>query len=267
MNIFLMKTILSKLEIHYTTWLLILMALLAGYVKYIFIIFIIVIGHEIGHVITFKLFKIDIIKVIIFPFGGITYVNKKIHERIYKEIIWSLAGIVAQLILAIIFLTLFFDGYIASSTYEIFSFYNKTILLFNLLPIIPLDGSKFINSLLNKVFSFKMSFILTNVISLIILFIFIIESFVYKINNLVIDIFLFFSVIKSLKSFKYLLNKFYLERVLYNHYYNKIVSDCKNVEKMMLERYYYFKVGHCYSNERDFIKKRYFKDKDFFHNL
>lgn len=267
MNTFLMINILNKFKIHYTTWLFILLALIAGYVKYVLIILIIVIGHEMGHVLAFKLFKLDIIKVIIYPFGGITYVNKRIHERIYKEIVCSLAGIVAQLFLAIIYYYLFAANYIASSTYEIFKTYNKTILIFNLLPIIPLDGSKFINSLLNKVCSFKRSYFLTHVLSLVVLFLFIIKSFATKVNNLMIDLFLLCSLLKSLKSFKYILNKFYLERVLYSHYYNKIVNDCNDLEKMMIERYYYFKVGQRYFNEKTFIQKRYLKGKDFFLNL
>ena len=52
--------------------------------------------------------------------------------------------------------------------------YNTTILLFNLLPIIPLDGSKVLNILLNTIIPFKKSHILTIYISFISVFILII---------------------------------------------------------------------------------------------
>ena len=57
-----MKNILDKIRIDYSTYLLIILGLLAGYIKNIFIILVIVIIHEFGHVFFFSLFNIKTIK-------------------------------------------------------------------------------------------------------------------------------------------------------------------------------------------------------------
>lgn len=248
-----MKNILNKIKIDNTTYLLILLALLSGYIKNIFIILIIVLIHELGHVFFFLLFKIDIVSVVIYPFGGVTSVNKRIHERIYKDILISLGGIIFQLILFIIFYLLYRNNLIVRSTYNIFNTYNKSVLLFNLLPLIPLDGSKFLFSLLSKFLPFKISNIVSIIIGIISLIVFIIYISISGLNDLVIVIFLCIKLIEVIKNYKYIMNKFYLERIIYNNYYDGIVSN-SSVDKMKLDKYYYFYDGRRYVNEREYIK-------------
>ena len=247
-----MKNILNKIKIDNTTYLLIVLALLSGYIKNIFIILIIVLIHELGHVFFFSLFKIDIVSIIIYPFGGVTTVNKRIHERIYKDIFISLGGIIFQLILSIIFYLLYSNNLIVRSTYLIFNTYNKSVLLFNLLPIIPLDGSKFLFSLLSKYLSFKMSNIVSIIIGIISLIVFIVYISISGLNDLVIVIFLCIKLIELIKNYKYIMNKFYLERIIYNNYYDGIVSD-SSVDKMKLDKYYFFYDGRRYINEKKYI--------------
>ena len=88
------------------------MALLAGYIKNISIILIIVLIHELGHVFFFRIYNIEIEKIVIYPFGGVTYINKRIHERIYKDILISLGGIIFQLGLFVIFYLLYRNNFI-----------------------------------------------------------------------------------------------------------------------------------------------------------
>ena len=97
-----MKNILNKIKIDNITYLIILISLLSGYIKHTFIIFTIVLIHELGHVFFFYIFNIEIESINIYPFGGITKVNKKIHERIYKDVLISLGGIIFQILLFII---------------------------------------------------------------------------------------------------------------------------------------------------------------------
>ena len=74
--------IIKKISIDDSLYLFILCGLLGGYIKEIVILFIIVIMHEIGHVIFFRLFNIEIDKIVIYPSGGMCYVNKKINIRL-----------------------------------------------------------------------------------------------------------------------------------------------------------------------------------------
>ena len=54
--------------------------------------------------------------------------------------------------------------------------YNLYILLFNLLPIFPLDGSKIFNLFLNQLFSFKKSHIYSIILSIIMLSFFLFQK-------------------------------------------------------------------------------------------
>ena len=93
-----MKTILKRTKIDYSTYILIFLTLLAGYIKNVFLILLIVLIHELGHVFFFLLFKIEVRKIVIYPYGGMSYVNKKINERIYREILISIGGILFQIL-------------------------------------------------------------------------------------------------------------------------------------------------------------------------
>ena len=145
-----MKNILDKVRIDYSTYILILIGLLSGYIKNIMIILVIVLVHELGHVFFFSLFKMDIESIVIYPFGGVSKVNKKIHERIYKDILISLGGIIFQGLLIMVIYLLYKYSFIVNSTYNMYISYNKSIILFNLIPIIPLDGSKLQLSICSK---------------------------------------------------------------------------------------------------------------------
>ena len=150
-----------------STYLLMLFGLLSGYIKNVFIILIIVLIHETGHVFFFYLFNIEIESIVIYPFGGVSKINKRIHERIYKDIFISLGGILFQLILFIIVYFLYKNGFIVSSTYHMYNTYNRSIILFNLIPIIPLDGSKLFFALFTKFLSFRLSYILMIIVGII----------------------------------------------------------------------------------------------------
>ena len=220
-----MMNTLNKIKIDYSTYFLILLAFLAGYIKNISLILIIVIIHELGHVFFFKLFKIPIEKITIYPYGGMTTVNKPLHERIYKDILISIGGILFQIILLFIFSLLYKQNCIVKTTYNLFILYNTNIIIFNLLPLIPLDGSKLLFCFFTKFFSYKTSYkimIITGILSLIL---FILYNFIYKLNDIILYIFLIYKIMEVIKEFKYIMNKFYLERIMYNHYYNAIIND------------------------------------------
>lgn len=253
-----MKNILKKIKIDNTTYLLILLALLAGYFKNVSIILLIVIIHEFGHVFFFKIFNIEIQSIVVYPFGGITTVNKKIHERIYKDVIISLGGIIFQLILIIIFFIFNEYNLIVKSTYDLFLFYNYNIIFFNLIPIIPLDGSKLYFAIFSKYLSFKCSYIIMIILSFISLIFFGVYNFIHGLNDIIIYLFLIFKIYECIKEYRYVINKFYLERVMYNNYYDCIINNCSSLDKMMVNKYYFFKIGRRYINERDYIlKNRY----------
>lgn len=251
-----MKNILDKVRIDYSTYILILIGLLSGYIKNIMIILVIVLVHELGHVFFFSLFKMDIESIVIYPFGGVSKVNKKIHERIYKDILISLGGIIFQGLLIIVIYLLYKYSFIVNSTYNMYISYNKSIILFNLIPIIPLDGSKLLLSICSKFVSYRISYITMIFVGCVSLLLFILYNMIFKLNDIVVYLFLLGSLINCIKEYKYVKGKFYLERILYDNYYNEIINDSFDIKDMRIDKYYYYKNKDRYINEKDYILKK-----------
>ena len=183
MNLLNMKII----KINFLTIYFLLLLFLCGYLKVGLIIFFIVIFHELGHILFIKLFNYKIVSINIYPFGGITKINKDINTPVNKELIIAAAGVIFQLLLFIIIIILPISNYNKSLFYK----YNLSILIFNLLPIIPLDGSIILNSLLNKIFSYKLSYYIYLIISLITLILYILTNYWLSLNNyLIVGLFL-----------------------------------------------------------------------------
>lgn len=251
-----MKNILDKVRIDYSTYILILIGLLSGYIKNIMIILVIVLVHELGHVFFFSLFKMDIESIVIYPFGGVSKVNKKIHERIYKDILISLGGIIFQGLLIIVIYLLYKYSFIVNSTYNMYISYNKSIILFNLIPIIPLDGSKLLLSICSKYMPYRISYITMIFVGCVSLLLFILYNMIFKLNDIVVYLFLLGSLINCIKEYKYVKGKFYLERIMYDNYYNEIINDSFDIKDMRIDKYYYYKNKDRYINEKDYILKK-----------
>lgn len=252
-----MKNILDKFRIDSSTYILMLFGLLSGHIKSVFLILIIVLIHEFGHVFFFFLFNIEIESIVIFPFGGVTKVNKKVHERIYKDVLISLGGIIFQIILYGLFYLMHNQGIVVKSTFELFKNYNISIIFFNLLPMIPLDGSKLYFALISKFFSYKISYLSMIVLGVISFLSFVVYNFIFKLNDLVIYIFLIIKIYEAIKNYKYIINRFYLERILYDNYYDGIVIN-SSIDKMKINKFYFFKDGKKLINEKKYILKKKF---------
>ena len=249
-----MMNIIRNLNIDSSFYLFMLVGMFCGYIKEIVIVFSIVLIHEFGHVIFFNLFKIEIEKVVIYPFGGMCYVNKKINNRILYDFLINIGGIVMQFILFLIVYFLWNKGVIVDSTYNLFCKYNLSILLFNVLPIIPLDGNKVLVNVLCNFFSFRFSYVIGIIVSILFSLLFLIYNVICGINDLVICLFLLFQLINVIKSYRFLINKFYLERIIYDNYYDEIINGNINVKNMKIGKYYYFYKNGRYYNEKEYLK-------------
>lgn len=260
-----MMNILKKFNISYYTYIFILICFLCGYIKNILIIFFICLFHEIGHIILIKLFKYQIIKIELLPFGGYTEIYKKINSSIFKDIIISLGGILNQLILFVI-LKLFKNN-INLITYNLFIKYNLTILIFNLIPIIPLDGSKIIHSIFEYFFSYHYSYYLNLYLSFILLIIFLYFNYRYNIDNYFICSFLLYEMFLYYKNYRYIYKRFLLERSLYDLPYHKIINNTKKITDLKKNVLHYFKKDNHYIKEdrviKDFFSKKIDKEEDF----
>ena len=248
------KSIYKKIHISILVYVLGIISVITGLFKAFLIMYLILFIHELGHIIMAIIFKYNISKINIYPFGGYTIFDVDINKNSFAEFMVFFGGILFQFILSIIF-----KIYVDNSTYlyRTFNMYNINILLFNLLPIIPLDGSKVLNILFNKIFSFKMSHILSIYISYIgILLIFIIN---YKNLNMCIILFLLLNlIIKEHKNHIYIFNRFLIERYIKNIKFKKnnfiIGNTVKNMKKYMRN---IFIIDNIYFSEKEVLEGRF----------
>ena len=259
-----MKNIIDKIYIHPITYFLILSACITGMFKELIILALIIITHELGHLLIILKYKYKITKIEFYPFGGIIKHEKDINTPIREEIILSTSGVFFQLVLAIIIFMLYNFDLVRYQFLSTFMSYNIILLIFNLLPVIPLDGHILFKSILEKYFSFKQSFVISAFISGLILMSFIWINIRFNLNNYIIIGFLFYKLYESLKRFKYIRMRFYLERILKDYEWNKIkIINKIRIDKMMKEKTHYFLESDKFIPERAVLSKKF----DITHNI
>ena len=243
-----MKNI-KKFKINYLTLYFLLISFLCGYIKYAIIIFLIVLFHELGHVIICKIFKYKINSIEIFPFGGVTKIDKLLNNSIIKDLLISIMGIIFQL-----FIFLITDNVVVLK-------YNKYIMIFNLLPIIPLDGSKLLFEIYALIMPYKKVikyYYLTSFIFIIIYFIF---NYKYNLNNYMIIILFIYKTIEVIKNRNILYEKFILERALYDIKFNKVKNKNEDISKYFKDTKYYYKYNNKIISDKEYLKNKYYLDK------
>lgn len=246
---------MKNIKINFLTFYFLFLLFLCGYLKIGLIIFFIVLFHELGHILFIKYFKFEIVSVNIYPFGGVTKINKDINTPIAKELIIASSGIIFQLIIFIIINLLPITQY----TKFLFYKYNISIMIFNLLPIIPLDGSIILNSILNKIFSYKQSYYIYLLVSLIFLILYILSNYWFSLNNyLLVGLFLV-KTYYAWKNYKYLYNKFLLERYLNKYEFKYISTKEGTLDILKLDTYQYFKHNNKIISEKEKLKERFNK--------
>ena len=250
-----MKNILTKINFHYTYIIMAFSLVITGHFSNLIVFTSIIIIHELGHVISSIIFKYKIDKIIIYPYGGLTKINKKINTNINKDIIVAISGILFQTLYFIIILFLYKNNMIREYIYNMFYLYHKSMLIFNILPIIPLDGSKVINLILSKYLNFNLANKLTIVVSFITIIIFLFSNMYDKNYSIIMIIgVLLNNIYKFYKELSLIYNKFLLERYLYSFNYSKY-KIINNKERMYKNKFHYFNINNKLIEEKDYLKK------------
>lgn len=243
------KNILNKIEIHFLYWLLLLIGCFTGYFNKILIFTIIIIIHELGHLLAAYYYHWYIKKIIILPLGGITIFEDIIDKPFKEEIIVNLSGPIFQIIF-----TLIINKWLGFNSD--FNYYSFCIIMFNLLPIYPLDGAKLLNIIFNYFWPFLFSYKLTLIISCFVVIISLLLA-----HNLMLFlglIFLVYNIIKEYKRLKIIFNTFLLERLLYNLKYKKIrLIEGLKVHKMYRNSYHWFIVDKNRYSEKYILVKMF----------
>ena len=235
-------------KIHPLTYIICLIFILLGYFKLYISFFTILVIHELGHIIFSLIFKWKIKQIIFLPVGLLLKFEDNLNKPLFEEFIISIMGIVFQLV----FITFFNNKQLIIS--------SNIILIFNIIPIYPLDGSKILNILLNKITNFKTSYFLTLLISLITIII------ILSISLINLSLLLIICMLPLLKNIidlfcekNKVFFKFLLERYLYNFKFKKSII-IYNLNDMKRDYYHYFYINNNKYSEKEMLK-RYFNYK------
>lgn len=218
-----------------------LIMLVTGFFKPFLYMLIYLVFHEAGHIIVGTLFGYRVFKINVFPCGLLTIFDMKLNDSIFKDFLIAVSGPLFQMI-----------GYLIFKKYYFIHFF---LLVFNLLPIYPLDGSKILCDVLFLIFPFKKCndflFMISYIICLFFIFYFCLN---FNLFYLIIFIVLFLKVIEFYKIRYYLFNSFILERILYDFkFYSFKRIDC--VDDMYKGFYHYILDNGSYVLEDFYFKK------------
>ena len=212
-----------KIDFHFTMYFVSMLLLISGYFKFYIIILTIVLVHELGHFLAAIFLNVNVERIIVTPFGCVSIFESSYNLSITKEFLITIAGPLLQL--------MFLGAFIYSSNFFYFNYnleiffikYNIIILVFNLLPIWPLDGAKLLYLFLNIILPFKISHNLIIFISLINTIIFCLVAYLLDLdyNSLLVMIFLIGSIY----------NEFHLRKEIFiNFIVSKIASTNQRIK-------------------------------------
>ncbi len=243
-----------KIKVNFLTFVLAFVVSITGMYKEFLIIFSIVIFHEFGHFLMGKICGWNFIEIEIYPYGGCVKFSERLNRKIIEEILILISGPFFQILFYLFILFLYKNNLLLDRDFLMFKNYHYTLLVFNLLPIYPLDGGRIINLFLQYMFPYKVSNFITIIISFIMV---LISSLFYRdMNYIFMLVMLIYEEFVYLKRQDYLLNKLMLERYLYKYKFNRRIKV--DSESMFYkERYHYLKFFDTYISEDMYLYKKY----------
>lgn len=225
--------LLTQIHIHPLLWLIVAIAVITARFQELLLLIVIVLIHELGHAAAASFFSWRIKNIILLPFGGVLETDEHGNRPIKEEFIVTVCG-PAQHVWMMISAFLFHEcQIIGDRIYSDFINYNFMILIFNCLPIMPLDGGKIVYLLFTKYYPFHIALKRSIILSLLFLFIYcsvILIVFPFHLNGWVIAIFLFLSLHNEWKNRPYTWMRFLIER------YHRPTDEVGRIKKIYAKK-------------------------------
>lgn len=200
------------------------------------------------------LLKVEVKKIYLYPLGGISKFFLPLNASYKKEFLILIAGPIFQQIAKTLLII------ILPKEEQLIELYHYGILIFNLLPIYPLDGGKLMHMFISQITSYKISLYISIFISyLVIIIILFLNIKNLKLNIIVMIIFLIIKVYSEQNKINYIYEKFILERYLNNYKFknSKIITNNKSFYK---NKSHIIKDNNKYYLEKEYLIKKYQKN-------
>lgn len=197
-----------------------LISVLTGHFLELLALFTIVFVHEMGHVFAARMYDIKVLSVQMLPFGGVAVMEDSGNLTAGREIVIALAGPLQNLMLIGASLLLHAIGIWDGPFLSYFIQSNLLIALFNLLPILPLDGGKISQALCSLVMPYYATLLWSYRISLLFSVLLVAYSFLplwlglggMQLNLLLIGLFLLYSNLMDYRNIPYRFIRFLVNR-------------------------------------------------------
>lgn len=154
------------IRIHPLLWFLLAGSVVTGYILELIVLFVVVIIHELGHVAAASSFRWRVREIRLLPFGGVAEVEEAGDVPAWQELIVVLAGPLQNLLMIGAALLCQSIGIWSDDWASYFVVVNMMIGLFNLLPILPLDGGRLLQILLSTMLPYYRTLHLSYSVSL-----------------------------------------------------------------------------------------------------
>lgn len=226
-----------KFKIHHLYYVIAFIFFITGHFKFFSIYTLIILVHELGHIFAGIVLKWKISKVTLYPFGCVTSFDHKLNSSNLEEFLILIYGPLFQIIFNMIF------------KFDI----SKYILIFNLLPIYPLDGSKFIFMLCTQIMSYYNSYIVIYIISYLTIIILLLMHI--NLINILVFMYLVYDIYRNISLLPNIMLKFYYERYKDTYIFkkNKYIYKLK-LKKMFKNRNNYFINNNKILTEKEALK-------------
>ncbi|WP_055105542.1 M50 family metallopeptidase [Paenibacillus ihumii] len=200
--------------------LVMLASVITGHFLELLTLFAIVFIHEWGHIAAAKWFGVQVNSVQMLPFGGVAVMEDTAYLNAGREMAIALAGPLQNGLLIGCAWLLHAAGLWDGPFYEYFVQGNILIALFNLLPVLPLDGGKIFQSICSIAFPYHLALVWSLRISLLFsllligyaLFPLLLPGGTLQLNLLMIGLFLLYSNYVDYRNIPYRFLRFLMNR-------------------------------------------------------
>ncbi len=258
-----MMSICNKIKFSPSLILILFISFISGLFYEVLSFLLVIIVHEIGHVLTSLFFNWKIKKIKITISGGFIVYDEDVDKPFKEELLISISGFLAQGVLFIILFMLNKAHAIDNTLFFMVNKYSLAIFFFNLLPIYPLDGSKVFFVLLNILMPYKKSlmclFYTSFITVILIIIILLLKDVRIEVSYVMVLGVIVSSLISLYKDIPHLFNRLLFERYAYYYpdikKYNYIMGNNLSLFKRQRRNYFYIN-GH-YQSERNILKERF----------
>ncbi len=196
-------------------WFILGAGIMTGHFWEVVTVFFIVLVHELGHAAAALFFKWRVTEIVLLPFGGVAKVEEFGNKTLKEELIVTLAGPFQHLWLPLLSWILVMTNFWNEANHIMFMEKNVMILLFNLIPVWPLDGGKVLHIIFSKLWPFKVAYRRTMMASLVLMAILMIIMYtfhMFTLNFMLIMTFIGFVILKEWRQMNYVFMRFLLDR-------------------------------------------------------